>query len=102
MNGFQRNEISVKIDPQWLRHRDSDLIAARIPGLGLTAYGQTEEDARRNLVDALHDLVQSFHRYGILEQRLNESGIDWDWVDPKPGWIEMSSTDRHRLDLTPA
>ena len=57
------------------QHKESDLSAARCKALGLTAYGNTEEEAFEALNELVHKFVRTYLELGQLEDRLEQAGI---------------------------
>jgi hypothetical protein len=69
------------------------LYAARYVNLGLTAYGDSEEEAIANLGKALNTYVRNLAKRGTLTERLARAGVTWYWEHDTPGWAWVSPTD---------
>ena len=63
------------------RHREDNVFAARLRQLGLTAYGDTEEEAVAGCEKLLQRFVNAYQGNGKLEEVLNRSGVEWHWRD---------------------
>ena len=57
----------------------SDIVAARLSNLGLTAYGYTEEEAKKAVKHLFNKFVNAHREHGDLEAHLNAIKVDWDW-----------------------
>ena len=66
------------------------IYAARFRNLGLTAYGDSSEEAEHNLQVSLETFANKLFRKGILEQRFALLNIRWYWEDT-PGWVTLES-----------
>ena len=59
-------------------HSDEmNLYSARFRDLGLTAYGQTDKEARCELYDLLRTFIEHGIRYGTLNAQLTHSKVEW-------------------------
>ena len=65
-------------------HRQGDIVAARFEPLGLTAYGDTDDEAIEALKGLFNKFVAVSREEGRLEQRLLHSGVEWYWEDEYP------------------
>jgi hypothetical protein len=52
--------------------------------LGLIARGLNEEEVLNNCKQLFNKYVRSYRRYGQLEERLNQSGAKWWWLEEYP------------------
>ena len=68
---------------------DGKMFAAHLLGLGLTAYGRTEEQARESVTQSFKQWVGLYRDAGILEKRLNELGVLWQWLDEYDGDVPV-------------
>ena len=66
------------------RHRQDNVFSARLRQLGLTAYGDTEEEAVDDCKKLLSRFVNAYQGNGKLEEVLNRSGVEWHWRDQHP------------------
>ena len=57
------------------------LHAARFRPLGLTAYGQSREDARHNFLTLFRTFVEDTRELGQLETQLDRAGVTWHSVE---------------------
>lgn len=75
----------------------SGLYVARFPDLGLTARGETEEEAITHCKQLLNKFVRSYRTVGQLEKRLVQSGVEWWWLAdypksrPEPEYVGLTS-----------
>ena len=87
--------VSIKI----AKRSDGEMFAARIPELGLTAYGRTEEEARQAVKSQFNRFINKYRELGaeLLEKRLKQVNATWYWEDQYPGDdlppIEYTNTD---------
>ena len=90
-------EIVVVLNVTFLASNTPDLVpafAARELRLGITAYGETRDEAKDNLVEVLKSLLTVLGEQGGFAHRLAEAGVDWRWTDeesdengPAPDWV---------------
>ena len=74
-------EITVQVPLIMYRHGEDDLFAARLRSLGLTAYGNTPEDATNAIKKTFKVFVSEYRKRDLLIQRLQEAGVKWYWTD---------------------
>lgn len=74
------------------RRNDGQMFAAHLEDLGLTAYGRTVEDARKELIGVFKAWVNFYRERGLLEERLNQMGAEWTWVHTYEGDIPVEYT----------
>ena len=99
-DGQQRRSPMNKDDSQAIivaatlrRERRTDGCAAHLIPLGLTAYGQTMEEAERSLKDLFNRFVNEYRRLGVLGERLtNHFHVDWWPADQYDGDLEVEDT----------
>ena len=87
--------VSIKV----AKRSDEKMFAARIPELGLTAYGRNEEMARESVKVQFNRFINKYRELGLdlLEKRLNQVGVEWYWEDKYPSDglpIEYTSIDQ--------
>ena len=68
------------------------IYAVRYGNFGLTAYGNSEEEAEKNLSEMLGVFLSNLFMKSIMNERLEKAGIQWrwtnaDWVPPQTRWI---------------
>ena len=59
-------------------------IVARLVDLGLTAYGDTEEECMDALKRLFNKFIHTYRENGQLVKRLNQAGVDWQWEKDYP------------------
>lgn len=67
--------------------REGDVYVALSPELNVSSFGDTIEDAKRSLKEAIGVFVEECQEMGTLEEVLEESGfskIDDSWKSRKP------------------
>jgi len=70
--------VVVSVTPDVFYHDKMGIFVARIPKLGLTAYGgETPETAIDKLERMFVSFVKVHTTLGTLEKRLNASGLEW-------------------------
>ena len=65
-------------------HSVDKVTAVRFRPLGLTAYGDTEEEAMGNFKELFNRFIRAYREKGKLEQVLNLSGVEWWWREEYP------------------
>ena len=76
------------------------IYAARYRNLGLTAYGASEEEARKNLSIFTNKFATALHRDGTLASRLSIGGVRSYWEEPGQGWEFVTPNNPTRVDCT--
>ena len=75
------------------KHKDKALFAARIPELGLTAYGHSTENAEQEVKNLFRTFIQNLREKGQLKKRLDQAKVKWFWEDEYPNdWIPVEDT----------
>ncbi|MBI5199938.1 MAG: type II toxin-antitoxin system HicB family antitoxin [Nitrospirae bacterium] len=75
--------ISVRIEI----FKEGDVYVALSPELNVSSFGETIEDAKRSVKDAIESFIEECERMGTLEDVLEESGfskINNSWRPRKP------------------
>ena len=62
--------------------------AVRIPGMGLTGYGDTEGAAWQAFKELFSVAIKFYRERGQLEQEMNDAGVEWQWADDYDGEYE--------------
>jgi predicted RNase H-like HicB family nuclease len=76
-------EISVKIEI----FKEGDVYSALAPELNISSFGDTPEDAKNSVYEAIEAFVEECLEMGTLEEILEESGFSKltdSWVSRKP------------------
>ena len=60
------------------------LVAARCAELGLSAYGNTKEEATSNFKQLFNRCIHGYREKGKLADVLERSGLDWWWENEYP------------------
>ena len=71
------SRVVVMLEPTYLQNRENGLFAARFRSLGLTAYGDTREDALAALKSLFSFFVDKHREGGTLESFLTKAGVEW-------------------------
>lgn len=61
-----------------------ELHAARFAALGLSSFGDTPAQAEQRLKKLFKTFVHTHRELGVLEQTLDELGVEWYWEDEYP------------------
>ena len=77
-----------------LAHTVERMFAARIRELGLTAYGDTEEEAVEKVKRMFATYVYAHRKQGTLENCLEHSGLQWWWEKNYPGPLPIERVSR--------
>jgi len=75
--------ISVRIEI----FKENDVYVALSPDLNISSFGETIEDAKRSVREAIEAFIEECERMGTLEEVLDESGfikVDDRWEFRKP------------------
>ena len=81
--------VVVELSPKELIHTIRMTYVARIPLLGLTAYGKTQDEAMSKLKQMLRHAVEAHRESGTLEEWLRRSGLNWFWEDEYKGVLPV-------------
>ena len=76
-------DISVRIEI----FKEGDMYVALAPELNVSSYGDTIEDAKKSIKEAIEAFVEECERMGTLDEVLEESGfskINDSWKSRKP------------------
>ena len=65
-------------------HSEDKVLAMRFPPLGLTAYGDDEEEAMSSFKRLFNRFIRTYREKGRIEQILSKSGVEWWWIDEYP------------------
>lgn len=74
-------KVVVVTTVEYRQFPNDGLHAARFRPLGLTAYGQSREDARRNFFTLFRTFVEDTRELGQLETQLDRAGVTWHSVE---------------------
>jgi len=75
--------ISIRIE----FFKEGDVYVALSPELNVSSFGETIEDAKKSVREAIEAFVEECERMGTLEEVLEESGlikVDDSWESRKP------------------
>ncbi len=78
------SRVVVLLEPTFLRDRENGEYAARFRSLGLTAYGDTRDEALTALKDFFAFFVRKRRENGTLEWFLDKAGVEWYPEDKYP------------------
>lgn len=81
----KERKVVVVASPAYLRDKESDRFAARIKPLGLTAYGDSLDEVSRKVKRMFASAVSAHRAKGDLEAWLDNSGLEWSWLDEYAG-----------------
>jgi predicted RNase H-like HicB family nuclease len=74
--------------------REGTAFVAHVPELDVSSCGDTEADARRNIVDAVQGFLETAKAQGTLIEILQESGYQFEnggWKEPELVGVEHMS-----------
>lgn len=72
--------------------REGDLYIAICPDLQVSSFGETIEEARRSLREAVEAFLEECERMGTLQEVLEEAGFTYDanhWLPRQPVVAEL-------------
>ena len=95
-------KVVVMVTPEFLHNEDMNLFAARIRPLGLTGYGESREAASVKIKRMFAAWVKGNRIVGVLEERLDASGLEWHWLDEYNGDkpVEMVQSAKPQCNAT--
>ncbi len=71
-------QLNIKVEV----FKEDDLYVALCPSLNVSSFGETVEDAKKSLVEAVEAFIEECSEMGTLEEVLEESGFtktDQNW-----------------------
>lgn len=74
--------------------REDDLYVGLAPELDVSSFGESLEEAKQSLEDAVEAFVEECEAMGTLEEVLQEAGFDWEgdiWLPRVPVASELLS-----------
>ena len=79
------DRLAVVISPVTMAYNEKgQLHAARFAELGLTSFGDTPGQALQRLKQLFKTFIHAQRKLGVLEQTLNDLGVEWYWEDEYP------------------
>ncbi len=57
--------------------KEGKMYVAHVPELDLSSCGSTDEEARKNIRDAVRGFLETCAEMGTLEEILEEAGYEW-------------------------
>lgn len=93
----EERRVVVLVSAKMLTNSETGRHAARILELGLTAYGETADEALRKVKRMYASVVQAHRELGMLEDWLNRTGLNWFWEDEYKGAIPVEDADKVTL-----
>ena len=87
-------EVVVRIKCNVFEHDGDGVVSVRFAPFGLTAYGDTEEEAVTEFKKLFNRFITAYRQKGILENVLTRSAVDWSWkMEYKGEWGEHEDTE---------
>ena len=94
-------KVVVMVSPTYLHDKESGRFAARIKPLGLTAYGDSRDEALRKVRRMFASAVSAHRLKGDLKEWLDRSGLEWSWLDEYAGDAPVEFADAPERDRAP-
>ncbi len=98
--------VVVNVDVITLKRPNDDVIVARLPELGLTAYGLSAQDAEENVKRLFNRFIHGHRDAGTLESVLDRAGVDWfkreEYPSDQPAYEDTNLLFGDHIDLGPA
>ncbi len=72
-------QLNIKVEV----FKEDDLYVALCPSLNVSSFGETIEEAKKSLIEAVEIFIEECSEMGTLEEVLEESGFtrkDQDWL----------------------
>jgi hypothetical protein len=86
--------VVVSVHPRLYQHKTLGTWAARIPELGLTAYGDSQEHASAKLRRMFAAAVKARRARSLLSDWLSRSGLEWYWAVDYSGAVPVVDADQ--------
>lgn len=74
-------KVVVPVHLEYFRNDDHGVVAAHSQELGLTGYGETEDEARESFKRVFSAFIQVSRAEGFLESMLDRIGVRWHRAD---------------------
>lgn len=84
-------KVVVLLTPSVYCHGESGVHAARFEKLGLSAYGNSEDEAMQTLKRLFNKFVRTYRASGQLEIRLKQANVEWYLASKFEGEYEDTS-----------
>ena len=84
VNGLQDRKVVVDVRYAIENYPEDNTIAAHFVALGLIARGNTQEEAVMRCKRLFNKFVRAYRSVGQLEERLNQTKVQWWWLDEYP------------------
>ena len=81
---MSERQVVVNISCIIQHHSEDNVFAARFKQLGLTGYGDTEEEAVDNCKRLFNRFIRTYRATGKLAEVLNRATVEWHWRDEYP------------------
>ncbi len=81
---LQEGTVVVKVRCRSRKDEEDNTYVSHFVGLGLIARGETEEESVARCKQLFTKFVENYRSVGQLSKRLNESGMDWYWLEEYP------------------
>ena len=95
-------KVVIPVHLTYFSNDDLNIIAAHSQELGLTGYGNSEEEARQSFKKVFCLFVQTSRAEGFLEDMLNRLGVEWKWADESSETFEdVSALRPYKTEFTP-
>ena len=81
---MSERQVVVNVRCVTQQHKDDGVFAARFPQLGLSAFGETEEEAIENSKRLFNRFINTYRSVGKLHEVLDSAEVEWHWRDEYP------------------
>ena len=92
----ERHGVFVEYSLELYTNNRNNIVAAYSPHLGLTGYGESDDEAVSSFEEVLSVFVKLSQQMGCLEDNLNRVDVQWDYMsiadDQLVSWSCTSST----------
>ena len=97
---MKRDDKTIIVETTLRKEYRAGGCAAHLVPLGLTAYGETMEEAEHNLKALFNRFINQYRQLGVLGDRLtNHFQVDWWPADEYDGELEVEDTTPQMLAL---
>ena len=87
----QQEKVVVVVKPDVYTHKNDNRFVMRFDDLGLTAYGNSVNEAREVLFSMFRVLIDELRSRGILAKRLNKLDVEWYYASEFDGdWSDVT------------
>ena len=77
-------QVVVNVRHLVYKHSQDEVFSVRCAALGLSAYGDSENEAVDNFKQLFNRFISTYREKGRLQEVLDKSAVEWWWRDDYP------------------